>query len=120
MGAPAGAATASWGEKMAADVVMGGAAAAVAKSVGGAGDAPARKLREMLKRGHQRRPYRGIADRLLRALREESLLSLWRGNQANVIRYFPTQVGGSSKNSTFLIQILRVLVYLILLDGDQN
>ncbi|KAF0896217.1 hypothetical protein E2562_019700 [Oryza meyeriana var. granulata] len=45
----------------------------------------------MLRRGHLTRPYRGIADAFGRVLREEGAAALWRGNQANVIRYFPTQ-----------------------------
>lgn len=82
-------------EKMAADFVMGGAAAVVAKS----GAAPIERVKlllqnqgEMLKRGHLTRPYLGIRDCCGRILKEEGVLSLWRGNQANVIRYFPTQV----------------------------
>lgn len=47
---------------------------------------------EMLRRGSLTRPYRGIADAFGRVLREEGVAALWRGNQANVIRYFPTQV----------------------------
>ncbi|KAL0009276.1 hypothetical protein SO802_010778 [Lithocarpus litseifolius] len=45
---------------------------------------------EMTKRGQLRRPYMGVGDCFKRVLRE-GLLSFWRGNQANVIRYFPTQ-----------------------------
>ncbi|KAG1338108.1 ADP,ATP carrier protein ER-ANT1 [Cocos nucifera] len=101
MVAPAGAATeaaekeaARPSGKMAADFVMGGFAAVVAKS----GAAPVERVKlllqnegEMLKRGHLQRPYKGIANCFSRVLREEGVLSLWRGNQANVIRYFPTQ-----------------------------
>ncbi|XP_073009748.1 ADP,ATP carrier protein ER-ANT1 [Typha latifolia] len=79
---------------MAADFVMGGAAAVVAKS----GAAPVERVKlllqnqgEMLKRGYLKRPYKGIRDCFSRILREEGVLKLWRGNQANVIRYFPTQ-----------------------------
>ncbi|MQL94389.1 hypothetical protein Taro_027044 [Colocasia esculenta] len=81
-------------EKMAADFLMGGAAAAVAKT----GAAPIERVKlllqnqgEMLRRGHLSRPYRGIGDCFGRVLREEGVLCLWRGNQANIIRYFPTQ-----------------------------
>lgn len=45
----------------------------------------------MLRRGGLTRPYKGIADAFARVLREEGAAALWRGNQANVIRYFPTQ-----------------------------
>ncbi|KAJ6841791.1 putative ADP,ATP carrier protein ER-ANT1 [Iris pallida] len=81
-------------EKMAADFLMAGAAASVAKS----GAAPVERVKlllqnqgEMIKRGQLRKPYNGIGDCFLRVFREEGALSLWRGNQANVIRYFPTQ-----------------------------
>lgn len=79
----------------AADFAMGGAAAVVAKT----GAAPVERVKlllqnqaEMLRRGSLTRPYRGIADAFGRVLREEGVAALWRGNQANVIRYFPTQV----------------------------
>lgn len=36
--------------------------------------------------------YRGIADCFVRVAREQGVMSYWRGNLANVIRYFPTQV----------------------------
>jgi solute carrier family 25 (mitochondrial adenine nucleotide translocator), member 4/5/6/31 len=35
--------------------------------------------------------YDGIVECFSRTAREEGVLSLWRGNTANVIRYFPTQ-----------------------------
>ena len=37
------------------------------------------------------RPYKGIIDCFYRTITEEGVLALWRGNMANVIRYFPTQ-----------------------------
>jgi len=37
------------------------------------------------------RPYKGIGDCFYRTVTEEGTLALWRGNGANVIRYFPTQ-----------------------------
>lgn len=36
--------------------------------------------------------YKGIVDCFVRVTREQGFFSLWRGNLANVIRYFPTQV----------------------------
>ena len=38
----------------------------------------------------QKTRYSGIRDCLVRVYREQGLLSFWRGNFANVIRYFPT------------------------------
>jgi solute carrier family 25 (adenine nucleotide translocator) protein 4/5/6/31 len=45
----------------------------------------------MLKSGRLDRKYNGIADCFRRTTQAEGVLSLWRGNTANVIRYFPTQ-----------------------------
>lgn len=36
-------------------------------------------------------PYKGIGDCFGRTIKDEGFGSLWRGNTANVIRYFPTQ-----------------------------
>lgn len=35
--------------------------------------------------------YKGIMDCIVRIPKEQGMLSFWRGNLANVIRYFPTQ-----------------------------
>jgi len=37
------------------------------------------------------KPYTGIVDVFVRVPKEQGFLSFWRGNTANVIRYFPTQ-----------------------------
>ncbi|OAY78048.1 ADP,ATP carrier protein, mitochondrial [Ananas comosus] len=82
-------------ERMAADFVMGGAAAVVAKSAAAPVDRVKLLLQnqgEMVRRGYLKRPYAGIGDCFARVVREEGVAALWRGNQANVIRYFPTQV----------------------------
>src|ERR1700677_3927515 len=44
-----------------------------------------------IKQGRLSHPYKGVADCFSRTYKDEGLLSLWRGNTANVIRYFPTQ-----------------------------
>ena len=44
-----------------------------------------------IKQGRLAEPYKGIVDCFSRTYRDEGLVSLWRGNTANVIRYFPTQ-----------------------------
>jgi solute carrier family 25 (adenine nucleotide translocator) protein 4/5/6/31 len=46
----------------------------------------------MLKSGRLAEPYKGIGECFARTIRDEGAISLWRGNLANVIRYFPTQV----------------------------
>ncbi|KAK4402539.1 ADP,ATP carrier protein ER-ANT1 [Sesamum angolense] len=81
-------------EKFSVDFMMGGAAAVVAKSAA----APIERVKlllqnqgELMKRGQLQRPYVGIGDCFRRVFREEGVSSFWRGNQANVIRYFPTQ-----------------------------
>jgi solute carrier family 25 (adenine nucleotide translocator) protein 4/5/6/31 len=76
------------------DFMMGGVSAAVAKTSA----APIERIKlliqnqdEMIKQGRLAEPYKGIGDCFARTYRDEGLLSLWRGNTANVIRYFPTQ-----------------------------
>lgn len=46
---------------------------------------------EMLKQGTLDKPYSGVLDCTRRTMQSEGLLSFWRGNLANVLRYFPTQ-----------------------------
>ncbi|RHZ76459.1 hypothetical protein Glove_197g83 [Diversispora epigaea] len=76
------------------DFLMGGVSAAVSKTAA----APIERVKlliqnqdEMIKAGRLSKPYAGIVDCFTRTVREERVLSLWRGNTANVIRYFPTQ-----------------------------
>jgi solute carrier family 25 (adenine nucleotide translocator) protein 4/5/6/31 len=76
------------------DFMMGGVSAAVSKTAA----APIERVKlliqnqdEMLKTGRLSSPYKGIGDCFGRVIKEEGVLSLWRGNLANVIRYFPTQ-----------------------------
>jgi solute carrier family 25 (mitochondrial adenine nucleotide translocator), member 4/5/6/31 len=73
---------------------MGGVSAAVAKTSA----APIERIKllvqnqdEMIKQGRLATPYKGIVDCFARTYKDEGLISLWRGNTANVIRYFPTQ-----------------------------
>merc|ERR1712048_245760 len=46
---------------------------------------------EMIKQGRLDKPYNGIVDCTRRTMAAEGVGSFWRGNLANVIRYFPTQ-----------------------------
>lgn len=78
------------------DFLMGGVSAAVSKTAA----APIERVKlliqnqdEMLKAGRLSEPYKGIGDCFGRTIKDEGFGSLWRGNTANVIRYFPTQVG---------------------------
>ncbi|KAK9459092.1 ADP,ATP carrier protein [Lipomyces oligophaga] len=45
----------------------------------------------MIKQGRLDKPYSGMIDCLKRTAADEGVVALWRGNTANVIRYFPTQ-----------------------------
>lgn len=74
--------------------LMGGVSAAVAKTAA----APIERVKlliqnqdEMLKQGRLDRKYSGITDAFKRTAANEGFYSFWRGNTANVIRYFPTQ-----------------------------
>jgi len=76
------------------DFLMGGVSAAVSKTAA----APIERVKlliqnqdEMLKSGRLDRKYNGIIDCFSRTAKNEGVMSLWRGNTANVIRYFPTQ-----------------------------
>merc|ERR1711959_170110 len=46
---------------------------------------------EMIKAGRLATPYNGVMDCFRRTVADGGMTSLWRGNTANVIRYFPTQ-----------------------------
>merc|ERR1711970_1677218 len=46
---------------------------------------------EMIKQGSLDKPYKGVIDCTTRVLKTEGFLPFWRGNLANVLRYFPTQ-----------------------------
>lgn len=74
--------------------LLSGAAAAVSKTAA----APIERVKllvqnqdEMLKTGRLDKPYKGVIDCTTRTFRNEGVLPFWRGNLANVIRYFPTQ-----------------------------
>lgn len=76
------------------DFLMGGVSAAVSKTAA----APIERVKlliqnqdEMLKSGRLAEPYKGIGDCFGRTIKDEGIIALWRGNTANVIRYFPTQ-----------------------------
>ncbi|PFH54426.1 hypothetical protein AMATHDRAFT_12 [Amanita thiersii Skay4041] len=81
-------------KEFAVDFMMGGVSAAVAKTSA----APIERVKllmqnqdEMIKQARLSSPYKGIIDAFSRTYKNEGLLSFWRGNTANVIRYFPTQ-----------------------------
>lgn len=55
----------------------------------------------MIKAGRLDRKYTGIVDCFKRTAASEGVVSLWRGNTANVIRYFPTQALNFAFRDTF-------------------
>eukprot|EP00052_Salpingoeca_macrocollata_P000359 m.19900 g.19900 ORF g.19900 m.19900 type:complete len:329 (-) comp10451_c0_seq2:190-1176(-) len=76
------------------DFMLGGVAAGVSKTVA----APIERIKllvqnqdEMIKQGRLSEPYKGVGDCFSRTIKDEGFGSLWRGNLANVLRYFPTQ-----------------------------
>lgn len=75
------------------DFMAGGISAAVSKTV----VAPIERVKLLLQVQHVSKQisveqqYKGIIDCFVRIPQEQGFLSFWRGNLANVIRYFPTQ-----------------------------
>jgi len=74
--------------------MLSGVAAAVSKTAA----APIERVKllvqnqdEMIKQGRLDKPYSGIVDCVSRTAKTEGILPFWRGNLANVLRYFPTQ-----------------------------
>ena len=76
-----------------ADFMIGGVSAAVSKTL----VAPIERVKLLLQvqdASSSIKPedrYNGIGDCFSRVIKEQGFASLWRGNLANVIRYFPTQ-----------------------------
>lgn len=75
------------------DFLAGGIAAAISKTA----VAPIERVKLLLQVQHVSKQitvdkqYKGIIDCFIRIPKEQGFLSFWRGNLANVIRYFPTQ-----------------------------
>jgi len=76
------------------DFLLGGVAAGISKTA----SAPIERIKllvqnqeEMLKSGRLTERYTGVGNCFKRVIAEEGFGSLWRGNLANVLRYFPTQ-----------------------------
>jgi len=80
-------------KSFAQDFVAGGVAAAISKTA----VAPIERVKLLLQVQHvskqltEAQRYKGMVDCFVRIPREQGFLSFWRGNLANVIRYFPTQ-----------------------------
>jgi len=99
------------------DFVAGGISAAISKTT----VAPIERVKLLLQVQHiskqipPEQRYKGMVDCFVRIPKEQGFASYWRGNLANVIRYFPTQalnfafkdkykqifLGGVDKNTQF-------------------
>mmetsp|Transcript_13811 Transcript_13811/g.15895 ORF Transcript_13811/g.15895 Transcript_13811/m.15895 type:complete len:306 (-) Transcript_13811:270-1187(-) len=74
------------------DFLLGGVSAAISKTA----VAPIERVKLLLQTQDANdklagKKYKGIADVFIRVPKEEGFSAFWRGNLANVIRYFPTQ-----------------------------
>ncbi len=73
------------------DFMLGGVAAGISKTAA----APIERIKLLLQnQGESKsitKPYAGIMDCLVRVPKEQGVAAFWRGNWANVLRYFPTQ-----------------------------
>jgi len=78
------------------DLALGGVAAAISKTT----VAPIERVKlllqnqpELIKQGliSEEEKYKGIWDCFKQVVKKEGVLSLWKGNLADVLRYFPTQ-----------------------------
>jgi len=93
---------------------MGGVSAAVSKTAA----APIERVKlliqnqdEMIKQGRLDKPYKGIGDCFGRTIKDEGFGSLWRGNTANVLRYFPTQALNFAFKDYFKVRSRRALFW---------
>jgi solute carrier family 25 (adenine nucleotide translocator) protein 4/5/6/31 len=75
------------------DFIAGGVSAAISKTA----VAPIERVKLLLQVQHVSKQiavenqYKGMVDCFVRIPKEQGFLAFWRGNLANVIRYFPTQ-----------------------------
>lgn len=81
----------SWFKLMLQDMMLGGTAGAISKTVA----APVERVKLLLQLQDanfqlEGKKYTGIGNCFQRVYTEEGVLAFWRGNWANVVRYFPT------------------------------
>ncbi|KAF8375386.1 hypothetical protein PRIPAC_81815, partial [Pristionchus pacificus] len=97
------------GSKFITDLCVGGAAAAVSKTV----VAPIERIKLLLQVQNTyagistSQRYTGIMDAFVRVPKEQGFLSFWRGNATNVLRYFPTQALNFAFNDLFRSKLVR-------------
>ena len=85
------------------DFLIGGCSAAISKTC----VAPIERVKLLLQNQDasaqisKDQRYKGISDCFTRVVKEQGAKSLWRGNLANVVRYFPTQALNFAFKDTF-------------------
>lgn len=85
------------------DFAIGGVSAAISKTC----VAPIERVKLLLQNQDASsqisvdKRYKGIGDCFIRVVREQGFVSMWRGNLANVVRYFPTQALNFAFKDTF-------------------
>jgi solute carrier family 25 (adenine nucleotide translocator) protein 4/5/6/31 len=95
-------------QKFMLDWITGGVSAAVSKTA----VAPIERVKLLLQVQHVQKhlsedqKYKGIIDCFVRVPKEQGFVALWRGNMANVIRYFPTQALNFAFKDTFKMLFL--------------
>ncbi|KAE9417069.1 hypothetical protein Angca_006431, partial [Angiostrongylus cantonensis] len=93
------------------DLASGGTAAAISKTA----VAPIERVKLLLQVQDASstiavdKRYKGIIDVLVRVPKEQGFTALWRGNLANVIRYFPTQALNFAFKDTYKKMFLEGL-----------
>ena len=85
------------------DFVLGGISGATAKTV----SAPLERVKLLLQTQESNfqlieKKYKSMGDCFVRIYREEGVLAYWRGNWANVLRYFPTMAFNFAFKDYFL------------------
>jgi len=75
----------------AADFVAGGISGGIAKTVSAPIDRVKLLMQTQAINTAITRPYKSVVDCVVRVYREQGFLSFWRGNLANIYRYFPNQ-----------------------------
>ncbi|KAL3069744.1 hypothetical protein niasHS_015978 [Heterodera schachtii] len=108
-------------KKFLLDLASGGTAAAVSKTA----VAPIERVKLLLQVQDASihitadKSYKGIIDVLVRVPKEQGFRSLWRGNLANVIRYFPTQALNFAFKDTYKPIFTQNYVHLMEMRPDQ-
>jgi solute carrier family 25 (adenine nucleotide translocator) protein 4/5/6/31 len=75
----------------AADFIAGGISGGIAKTASAPIDRVKLLMQTQAINTAITRPYTSIVDCVVRVYHEQGLLSFWRGNLANIYRYFPNQ-----------------------------